>query len=474
MLSQVQAALTEQASQYAALTEELRNGAAEDLQGQLQAAQAAAAEATREMEGFKTQLQERAAAVTELEAQVERLKAAQEGQATEELASLQAQLQAAQAAAAAAEAEKQKLLTELSEWQDAVGDLESEVERQKGAAATLTTQLEQLRAPGDESDAGSEAAVIARLHQELGETQQRLEEATQRSERLQEEVRAKEEGLRSLKQQMEEQKVAVENLGQKSAANADQVCATVWAKERVLGDTCFVCSALLLVYTPRSLPCLSLQLGRLQSAVAKRDIELAESRDMLAKAERELAAAVSRAEELEVAVDAARREHESQADALARELQDTRDALADLQSQLNTNDRSLADEAARLRQELVSKDEELATAGTAVDALSEELSTARGALSEAEARLERAQGDADAAREEADEARVRVQEVEAELRELRGLRDEVSEQGAALNTLQVGGVDCFFATGRFATKVTMWACKAFRITECFNIAPGPP
>lgn len=229
--TQVQTALSSQASEYEALTEELRSAATEDLQAQLQSAQAAAAEAMQEMEGFKALLQEREAAVGALQAEIDSLKSAREGQVTQELESLQTQLQAARAEAAAAEAEKQKLLAELSEWQDAVNDLEGEVERQKQAAASLSTQLQGLQGgeavSADDKDGGSDGAV-ARLTKELADTQQRLDEATKRGERLQEDVRAKEEGLRSLKQQMEEQKVAVENLGQKSAANADQVCGGWW------------------------------------------------------------------------------------------------------------------------------------------------------------------------------------------------------------------------------------------------------
>lgn len=225
---QVQSALSSQATQYEALTEELRSGAAEDLQAQLQAAQSAAAQAAREMDDFKTQLQEREAIVSALQAELEALRNARDGEAAQALESLQTQLKAAQAEAAAAEVEKQKLLTELSEWQDAVNDLESEVERQKRAAALLTTQLQQLEggsgmAAAQEASGSDDGETVSTLKQQLADTQRRLEQATDKSERLQQEVRAKEEGLRSLKEQMEEQKVAVENLGQKSAANADQV-----------------------------------------------------------------------------------------------------------------------------------------------------------------------------------------------------------------------------------------------------------
>ncbi len=80
-------------------------------------------------------------------------------------------------------------------------------------------------------------------------------------------------------------------------------------------------------------PHLSSQLGRLQSAVAKRDIELAESRDMLVNKERELTTALQRATE-----------QEEQLDALAKELQDTRDALRELQGQLGDKDRTVAEE----------------------------------------------------------------------------------------------------------------------------------
>ncbi len=81
----------------------------------------------------------------------------------------------------------------------------SQVKQLSQQLATVTTDLETSNAA-------------------LADAERKLGEALEAKLRLQEEVKSKEEGLRSLKKQMEEQKVAVENLGQKSAANADQVC----------------------------------------------------------------------------------------------------------------------------------------------------------------------------------------------------------------------------------------------------------